>query len=230
MNALRVGTLGTRSAVLVSVMFRSLYGEESAELSVADPKAWGLDKVCVSAQYFPVSCVSGRIESMYIIGGSSSCRAIFPPSQAGAGFILGPTMQTPFAQADLGGMTCKLLVGLTAHGAPAATRTFAAALHDSDPEFDSELLHAAAAGEGGECLCGRVLESLSRALEEDVKERRKAEEQAAAAATGGGRGGVGDPFEGVPAVAESVDANEVVRQYGDAMTDLVHTQVTISCA
>lgn len=49
MDALRVGTLGTRSAVLVSIMFRSLYGEESAELAVADPKAWGLDKVCVSA-------------------------------------------------------------------------------------------------------------------------------------------------------------------------------------
>lgn len=125
-------------------------------------------------------------------------------------------------------MTCELLVGLTAHGAAAATRTFTAALHDSDPEFDSELLQAAAAGEGGECLRGRVLESLSRALEEDDKERREAEEQAAAAAAGGGHGGVGGPFEGVPEVAESVDADELVRQYGDAMTDLVHTQVIIS--
>lgn len=48
MDALRVGTLGARSAALVSVMFRSLYGEESAELAVADPEAWGLDKVCGS--------------------------------------------------------------------------------------------------------------------------------------------------------------------------------------
>lgn len=47
MDALRADTLGARSAALVSVMLRSLYGEESAELAVADPKAWGLDKVCV---------------------------------------------------------------------------------------------------------------------------------------------------------------------------------------
>lgn len=47
MDALRVGTLGARSASLISVMFRSLYGEESAELAVADPVAWGLDKVCL---------------------------------------------------------------------------------------------------------------------------------------------------------------------------------------
>lgn len=126
-------------------------------------------------------------------------------------------------------MTCELLVGLTAHGANAATRTFAAALHDSDPEFDSELLQAVAAGQGGECLRGNVLESLSRALEEDDKERRKSEEgaTAAAAVAGGGHGGVGDPFDGVLETAESVDADELVRQYGDAMTDLVHTQVIL---
>lgn len=137
---------------------------------------------------------------------------------------------TPFAQADLGGMTCELLVGLTAHGAAVATRTFSAALRDADPEFDSELLQAVAAGQGGECLRGKVLESLSRALEEDDKERHEAfEEQAGAAvaAAGGGHGGVGDPFEGVLETAEGVDADELVRQYGDAMTDLVHTQVTI---
>ena len=72
MDALRVGTLGARSASLVSVMFRSLYGEESAELAVADPKAWGLDKVCVCVRvssysvlvsrlsFFFVFCVAGR--------------------------------------------------------------------------------------------------------------------------------------------------------------------------
>lgn len=43
--ALRVGTLGTRSAALISSMFRSLYGEESVEFTVVDPGAWGLDKV-----------------------------------------------------------------------------------------------------------------------------------------------------------------------------------------
>ena len=124
-------------------------------------------------------------------------------------------------------MTCALLVGLTAHGATAATRTVAAALHDVDPEFDSELLQAVAAGEGGACLRGMVLESLSQALEEDEKERRTAEEeQAAAAVAGGGQGGVGDPFEEIPEAAEDVDADELVRQYGDAMTELVHTQVT----
>lgn len=126
-------------------------------------------------------------------------------------------------------MTCALLVGLTAHGATAATRTFAAALHDVDPEFDSELLQAVAAGEGGACLGGMVLESLLQALEEDDKERRKAaEEQAAAAGAGGGHSGVGDPFEGVLEAAEGVDTDELVRQYGDAMTELVHTQVKIS--
>ena len=127
-------------------------------------------------------------------------------------------------------MTCKLLVGLTAHGATAATRTFAAALHDSDPEFDGVLLQAVAAGEGGECLRGMMLESLSRALEEDDEDRRRAEEEQAAAAAlvGGGHGGVGDPFEGALEPAEGVDADEFVRQYGDAMTDLVHMQVTIT--
>lgn len=47
MDALRVGDLGARSAALMSVMLRSLYGEESAAFAVADPEAWGFDKVCV---------------------------------------------------------------------------------------------------------------------------------------------------------------------------------------
>lgn len=46
MDALRVGELGARSAALLSGMLRSLYGEESAAFAVADPNAWGFDKVC----------------------------------------------------------------------------------------------------------------------------------------------------------------------------------------
>lgn len=46
MHALRIGTLGARSAALISVVFSSLYGEESAAFAVADPQAWGFDKVC----------------------------------------------------------------------------------------------------------------------------------------------------------------------------------------
>lgn len=139
------------------------------------------------------------------------------------------TLQLMFPQADLGGMTCELLVGLTAHGATAATRAFAATLHNCDPEFDSKLLQAVASGEGGEGLRGKVLESLSQALEEDNRARRKAEEEkaAAAAVAGGGHGGFGDPFDGVPEAAESVDSDEFVRQYGEAMSELVHTQVPL---
>lgn len=69
-----------------------------------------------------------------------------------------------------------------------------------------------------------MLECLTRALEED-DERRKAEEEQAAAAAGGQGAGGGDPFEGIPETADSVDAGELAREYGDAMTDLVHTQV-----
>lgn len=46
MQALRIGTLGTRAAALISVVFSSLYGEESTAFAVADPRAWGFDKVC----------------------------------------------------------------------------------------------------------------------------------------------------------------------------------------
>lgn len=46
LDAMRVGALGVRSAGLVSAMLRSFYGEESAALTTADPKAWGLDKAC----------------------------------------------------------------------------------------------------------------------------------------------------------------------------------------
>lgn len=44
-TALRTGAVGLRSASLIAVMLRSLYGEESADYTVADPLAWGLDKV-----------------------------------------------------------------------------------------------------------------------------------------------------------------------------------------
>lgn len=48
MHALRIGTLGARSAALISIVLSSLYGEESAAFAVAEPEAWGLDKVCRS--------------------------------------------------------------------------------------------------------------------------------------------------------------------------------------
>lgn len=46
LDLLRVGTLGIRSAALLSVMLRSLYGEEASETTVAEPEEWGLNKVC----------------------------------------------------------------------------------------------------------------------------------------------------------------------------------------
>lgn len=233
MDALRVGTLGIRSAALVSIMFRTLYGEESAELAVADPKAWGLDKVC----YVVVVCaclavhIPTRTYLSTWLGGrlvSFRVEALLLPSK----LELFPSRPNPghttfMRQTDLGGMTCKLLVGLTEHGATGSTRTFAVALHDSDPEFDGELLEAVAKEEGGERLREMVLESLSRALEEDDGDRRRADEEQAseAAVAGGGHGGAGDPFEGVLETAEGVGADELALQYGDAMTELVHTQV-----
>lgn len=56
MDALRVGDLGARSAALLVVMLRSLYGEESAAFAVANPEAWGFDKVsCLFV------CLSGAL-------------------------------------------------------------------------------------------------------------------------------------------------------------------------
>lgn len=231
MDALRIGTLGARSAALVSIMFRSLYGEESAELAVADPKAWGWDKVCmyVCLVLRLYRCTPRGILPVAGILVPTLCRALPLPSMADMGWSpRNYEHATLFAQADLGRMTCELLVGLTAHGANDATRTFAAALHDSDPEFDTGLLKSVAAGQGGECLRGNVLESLSRALEDGDIERRIAEEEqaAAAAVAGGAHGGVADPFEGVTETSEGVGVDEFVRHYGDTMTDLVYTQVT----
>lgn len=58
MDALRLGALGARSAALIAVMLRSLYGEESAAFAVADPEAWGFDKVCVCVTCeCPFACV-----------------------------------------------------------------------------------------------------------------------------------------------------------------------------
>lgn len=126
-------------------------------------------------------------------------------------------------------MACDLLVGLTAHGEAAPTRTSAAALHHADSEFDGRLLEAVAAGEGGAGLSGTpALARLTRALEADDEDRRKMEEEQAAAAAVAGEGGQGgggseDPFEGVPEMA--AEDEELVREYGDAIADLVHTQV-----
>lgn len=103
-------------------------------------------------------------------------------------------------------------------------------MHRADSEFDGRLLEAVAAGEGGAGLSGTpALARLMRALEEDDEDRRKMEEEQAAAAAvagegGQGGGGSGDPFEGVPEVAAGDE--ELIREYGDAMADLVHTQVT----
>lgn len=129
-------------------------------------------------------------------------------------------------KAELGRAACELLVGLTDHGAAAATKLFATALHKADGDFDGDLLKAAAAGEGGECLRGgSTLSNILQALKEVDDERRKAEEEATAA--GEGEQG-GDPFEGVPETgADGVDAGhkKLVQEYGEALSDLVHTQV-----
>ncbi|CAM9896804.1 unnamed protein product [Ectocarpus fasciculatus] len=160
--------------------------------------------------------MSGMLRSLY--GEESAAFAVADPNAWG------------FDKAELGGTACDLLMGLTAHGDAAPTRTFAAALHHADSEFDGRLLEAVAAGEGGAGLSGTpALARLTRALEVDDEDRRKMEEEeqaaAAAAAGEGGQGGCGsgDPFEGVPEVTAGDE--ELVREYGDAIADLVHTQV-----
>ncbi|CAM9366400.1 unnamed protein product [Ectocarpus sp. 6 AP-2014] len=158
--------------------------------------------------------LSGMLRSLY--GEESAAFAVADPNAWG------------FDKTELGGMACDLLVGLTAHGDAAPTRAFAAALHHADSEFDGRLLEAVAAGEGGAGLGGTpALARLTQALEADDEDRRTMEEQAAAAAVAGeggqGSGGSGDPFEGVPEVA--ADDEELVHEYGDAIADLVHTQV-----
>lgn len=124
-------------------------------------------------------------------------------------------------------MGCKLLAGL-AGPTMAKAQAFAAALVQANPDFDVDLLEAAAAGPGGECLRGTVLSRLSLALYKNEEKRRRAEQENAAAMAEEGEGGKGgggtggDPFEGVPL---EISTEDLERDYGDAMGDLVHTQV-----
>ena len=127
-------------------------------------------------------------------------------------------------------MACQLLGGLAGPGLR-QTKAFAAALKSADADFDSHLLEATASARGGESLRGAVITRLALALEIEAG-RRKARDAEDAAGRGGGGGRkettavASDPFEGVPDEADAGGDEELARAYGEALGDLVHTQVS----
>lgn len=131
-------------------------------------------------------------------------------------------------QPKLGGLACQLLAGLAGPGIK-KTKAFATILKSIDADFDSRLLEATATAPGCKCLRGAVITRLALALE--LEEERMKVRDAEKAMSGVGRRGDGggpmladDPFEGVP---EEFDAEEFVKAYGEALRDLVHTQVNV---